>query len=377
MLEIIPRFAGYENSLEFVGLPNELTVDSDNHDLLIHDGVTPGGFRLPNYNNLVTLFQSANAELDGFEGFSASAKGLLIRIGVGQYRIGKIAVNTQGLTLQYANGQAGDPTISLKEIISSDHTFEGEIVFEQTIIADAGMVGDVQGNLLGNTQGDVFGNLQGNTDGIHTGSTIGNVDVRGATLELDDEQIPAGKVQGLAAALSALVPVGAIIMWAGPVALIPDGWKLCDGTNGTPDLSEKFILGQSDAFPVGSSGGTDTHAHGLAIGDSGAHTHPISVAGHALTEAEIPAHRHANGVVDNVDTLYNHGALAANPTTAGSIEGNGATGTREGYTTTVGGGNPHTHTATSDAAGLHTHTGAIGNSTFLPPYYALCFIMKG
>lgn len=40
-----------------------------------------------------------------------------------------------------------------------------------------------------------------------------------------------------------LVPSGGIILWKGTIATIPSGWALCDGTNGTPDLRDKFIVG--------------------------------------------------------------------------------------------------------------------------------------
>ena len=42
-----------------------------------------------------------------------------------------------------------------------------------------------------------------------------------------------------------LVPGGFIGMWSGSAETIPTGWALCDGTNGTPDLTERFILGSS------------------------------------------------------------------------------------------------------------------------------------
>lgn len=39
------------------------------------------------------------------------------------------------------------------------------------------------------------------------------------------------------------VPSGVILMWSGSIASIPSGWQLCDGTNGTPDLRDKFVVG--------------------------------------------------------------------------------------------------------------------------------------
>ena len=37
------------------------------------------------------------------------------------------------------------------------------------------------------------------------------------------------------------------------------GWHICDGTNGTPDLRGRFILGASDGHAVGSTGGEENH----------------------------------------------------------------------------------------------------------------------
>jgi hypothetical protein len=53
-------------------------------------------------------------------------------------------------------------------------------------------------------------------------------------------------------------PKGAIIMWSGTLSLIPAGWKLCDGTNGTPNLQHRFIYGVSSGENPGGSGGSLT-----------------------------------------------------------------------------------------------------------------------
>ena len=37
-------------------------------------------------------------------------------------------------------------------------------------------------------------------------------------------------------------PDGGIILWSGTIASIPVGWALCNGANGTPDLTDKFII---------------------------------------------------------------------------------------------------------------------------------------
>lgn len=49
--------------------------------------------------------------------------------------------------------------------------------------------------------------------------------------------------------------------WSGTVASIPPGWKLCDGTAGTPDLRNRFIIAAGDTFDPGDAGGSNTHTH--------------------------------------------------------------------------------------------------------------------
>lgn len=54
---------------------------------------------------------------------------------------------------------------------------------------------------------------------------------------------------------------GIIALWSGAVADIPIGWVLCDGTNGTPDLRNRFIVGAGDTYAVDSFGGFTQHNH--------------------------------------------------------------------------------------------------------------------
>ena len=67
------------------------------------------------------------------------------------------------------------------------------------------------------------------------------------------------------------VPKGIITMWSGSIATIPPGWALCDGTNGTPDLRNRFIVGAGSSYAVGATGGEATHT--LTINEMPAHTH--------------------------------------------------------------------------------------------------------
>jgi hypothetical protein len=66
------------------------------------------------------------------------------------------------------------------------------------------------------------------------------------------------------------LPTGVIVMWSGQLDAIPVGWALCDGSDGTPDLSNRFVLGAGAAEYLGSTGGSRAHKH-----RAGNHTHQI------------------------------------------------------------------------------------------------------
>jgi len=126
---------------------------------------------------------------------------------------------------------------------------------------------------------------------------------------------------------STALPAGIIALWSGSSASIPSGWTLCDGTASTPDLRDKFVVGATSTYAVGAN---DT------MGNTGAHT---------LLTAEMPSHNH---------TYEQRGFSGAY--FSGSEDYSDEGGTRD--TGSKGGG------------GSHSHTGS------LPPYYALCYIMK-
>lgn len=137
---------------------------------------------------------------------------------------------------------------------------------------------------------------------------------------------------------SALTPSGVVWLWTGSVATIPSGFLLCDGTVGTPDLRNRFVVGAGSGYAVGAAGGSAdavvvTHSHTATSTDAG-HTH------------DQLAYQSTGG-----------GSNAASATAANSV--NTPTGT--GYASI---------TTTVDAAGVS------GTGANLPPYYALCYIMK-
>jgi len=64
---------------------------------------------------------------------------------------------------------------------------------------------------------------------------------------------------------------GLICLWSGAIVDIPAGWGLCDGSLGTPDLRNKFVIGAGDTYDPDDEGGNATHTHTFT--DGGHHHH--------------------------------------------------------------------------------------------------------
>lgn len=369
----------------YIGPPRELIVDESNWDLLIQDGSTPGGRRLLNISNADSRYQARSPELDGLLGFEPQERGFLTRLGPADYRLRRLTVDTNELTLTNANGYDGNPLLGIADSIVGDREFVGDV----TVDGDVGVTGEVEalggfiGNLLGDTTGthygDVEGNLTGNANGNHTGTFTGDVDVSSHNITFGAKQVPLAALADdvIAYIAERMVQPGTIRMWSGSIASIPSGYFLCDGQNGTPNLTDKFVVGAGGSMVPHDTGGTLTHVHAAATATGGAHLHTGEIGATSLTIEQIPNHRHGNGVVDKNDKLYNHGGLPAVPTMGDSIDGNSSNGTREGWTTSVGDGQPHTHTMSMESSGAHAHGVTVEAGANVPPFYALAYIMKG
>jgi len=72
--------------------------------------------------------------------------------------------------------------------------------------------------------------------------------------------------EGPMAAPTGFIPAGLIAMWSGTLVTIPTGWKLCDGTLGTPDLRSQFIKGAAAATNPGVTGGATLHTPAGTLG---------------------------------------------------------------------------------------------------------------
>ena len=66
------------------------------------------------------------------------------------------------------------------------------------------------------------------------------------------------------------MPIGTIIMFNGTASNIPAGWAICDGNNGTPNLTDRFIKAGNIA---GTTGGADSFT--LTVSNLPAHSHNV------------------------------------------------------------------------------------------------------
>lgn len=191
------------------------------------------------------------------------------------------------------------------------------------------------------------------------------------------------------------IPAGCILLWSGAIVDIPDGWLLCNGASGTPDLRDRFIVGAGSAYAPDGTGGSNTMAHTHA-GPSHRHTGPSHVHTGPNHRHTGPYHNHQwynrTGVSAH-DQSYNSGGSAINLSTIASKSGGRVallcdaagpypaaglytTKAGTGYTSYAGTGNTGAGGTGNTGAGGTEATGAASNTENRPLYYALCYIMK-
>jgi microcystin-dependent protein len=135
-----------------------------------------------------------------------------------------------------------------------------------------------------------------------------------------------------------LVPSGFIGMWSGYT--VPTGWLLCDGTNGTPDLRNRFVVGSGSDYTIGDKGGEKTHV--LTKAEMPAHTHTLDIAAESYDTR--PTHANTLMTYESKESVY-----------YGEMSGGDWSDRHYEILSTVGSGAAHENR---------------------PPYYALAFIMK-
>lgn len=172
-------------------------------------------------------------------------------------------------------------------------------------------------------------------------------------------------------------PSGGIIMWSGSIASIPSGWYLCNGSNGTPNLQDRFVIGAGNAYAVNATGGATTAT--LSNTNLPSHTHTYS--GSSTTGFMNQNVTHSHGVND---PSHNHTNNMTTPGSgfAGLTAPDGGPSSPSPFFTNAS----FTGISIQSADVNHTHgyswsgttdaTGSGGAFSILNPYYALAFIMK-
>lgn len=182
----------------------------------------------------------------------------------------------------------------------------------------------------------------GNGVGVPAGGTAGQVLAKVDDVDFNTEWIDNTPESVEQAEYLVKAPIGTIVIWSGDADSIPDGWALCDGTNGTPDLRNKFVLGAGDVYEIGATGGEVAHA--LTVNELAKHRHSEM----AVSDLENP--QQARFIIPNISGVTSPGlAINGTPFTAENIASAAISTEYEGKT------QPHNN---------------------LPPYYALCYIMK-
>ena len=134
-------------------------------------------------------------------------------------------------------------------------------------------------------------------------------------------------------------PRGIIVAWSGDLSNIPNGWTICNGTNGAPDLRGRFILGANPnsnkkssmmVNEMASTGGEEKHT--LTIDEMPSHNHNWCLGGGWRNQSQGAGRGPEDG--GNNNSNCNHHRVNVSNT---------------------GGGGPHNN---------------------MPPYYTLAYIMK-
>ena len=202
-------------------------------------------------------------------------------------------------------------------------------------------------------------------------------------------QVLTSQGSGSAAAWTTVigVPSGIIAVWSGAEGAIPSGWYLCNGSNGTPDLRNRFIVGagSGSSYSVGNTGGSNTvtlstsqipahshttnnHSHNASVSDPG-HGHSVSVS--------APGHSH-NTSVTGAKLFPGYGGAHVPYGGAGGYPGThfNMSNANTGISANASNANTSISVSTGNANPSTNNTGGGGSHENRPPYYALCYIMK-
>jgi hypothetical protein len=308
------------------------------------------------------------------------------------------ALNSAVTNLQtQSNVIVGQATANLNATIATVQSY-ANVILANLVSAEANIstlssitassIATIQTNIT-TLQTEVYGNANVATYLPHYNGPVAATTMTATTPAVTDVSTNVATT----AFVRSIFPAGMIVMWSGATTNIPTGWQLCNGSNGAPDLRGQFIVGAGGAYAVAATGGATSaavtafpaHTHGISLTGAtdagGVHSHTVSI--------NDPGHLHAEGLVlNNFNTQIGLGTLNTyigngdNALSGGGSASFGYGGTAfptstasTGITGSTAASPSHTHTIT--LSGTTASTGTTGPTVnTLPPYYALCYIMK-
>jgi len=295
---------------------------------------------------------TASITIDGTENQVNVGTGVTIHHSNGVL-VGENALHSTGLTVNNltvagvltatvtgdATGLTGTPDITVNNVVAAGIVTAIRFVGDGSSLTGVTTAGSVGGTPL-NTPNTL---VQRDESGGFSAGIVSTTSVTADTV-IASGAITAASFVGSGSSLTNIIPSGIIVMWSGTT--IPTGWLLCDGSNSTPDLRNRFIVGADN----NSKTGITTQAGPTFDSSTGARDsvyNPGDVGGetaHQLTVDELASHTHSRGAI------YPGGGPEQNQS-----------GSREDSTT------------------FNVQTGSAGGDNYhenRPPYYALAFIMK-
>ena len=181
------------------------------------------------------------------------------------------------------------------------------------------------------------------------------------------------------------VPSGGIILWSGSVANIPSGWYLCNGSNGTPDLRNRFVIGaHSDSANSNWPNFQPGHTGGSNVSSLPSHTHSFSSTHSHTFSSSTSSDTHNHGITDPGHSHTMSANWHNSVNSGGALSFKDVANSNQIQSSTTGisiNSDSHAHsfsgtTAGGTASGTTGSTGSAGDKSNLPPYYALCYIIK-
>lgn len=318
--------------------------------------VTSGNVTLTNFNGTTDEARCAALRITGTPGTSrniiapAVSKIYVIANGSDAAVVLKTSAST-GLTIPAGEVYLAyyDPTVGTADFRLVGRASSSANTANTLVLRDGSgnfAAGTITANLTGNVNG-TLGAATPASAAVTTLTTSGNTTL-GSTLTVNSSVGTAGQAllsrgAGLSPQWGVTFVSGMIMLWSGSSGSIPSGWLLCDGTNSTPDLRNRFVVGAGSTYAVNATGGS---ADAVVV----SHTHTVTDPGHEHTLSGLRSYNVSLNDILMTTLLPNNTGQGA-PATSTSLQ-----------SATTG--------LTVDTAGVS------GTNANLPPYYALCYIMK-